>query len=197
MPLEPQRYKYYKTQLSDILQSATALIRTCYDALSCQAPQLSVQANRIWELSQRLRLVSGINEAAAATLLSACHDAYRPIYQFIDQQQKTVAEVAVLVADFDRERQALTEELGQVEELRRCTLAEWSSWLAQALSVLQTQTKFLELNSRFLLPTLVQSSTIKQFTQDLELATHYKAKIVMGLAQAVRRPELLPLSLAT
>ncbi|EDW65726.1 uncharacterized protein [Drosophila virilis] len=197
MPLEPQRYKYYKTQLSDLLQSATALIRTYYDALSCQAPQLNVQANRIWELSQRQRLVSGINEAAAATLLSACHDAYRPIYQFIDQQQKTVAEVAIVVADFERECQALTAELGPAVELKRCTLTEWSSWLAQALSVLQTQTKFLQLDSRSLLPTLVQSSAIKQFTQDLELTTHYKAKIVLGLAEALRRPELLPLSLAT
>ncbi|XP_064555533.1 uncharacterized protein LOC135440346 [Drosophila montana] len=197
MPLEPQRFKYYKTQLSDLLQSATALIRNYYDALSFQTPQLTAQANRIWELSQRQRLVSGINEAAAATLLSACHDAYQPIYQFINQQHKTVAEVAILVADFERECQVLTEELGQAEELRRCTLAEWSSWLAQALSVLQTQAKFLELDSHCLLPTLVQSSTLKKFTQDLELTTHYKAKIIMGLTQAVRRPELLPFTLAT
>ncbi|TDG39876.1 hypothetical protein AWZ03_013701 [Drosophila navojoa] len=90
MPLEPQRYKYYKTQLGDSLQSATALIRHYYTTLGSQTSQLIVQANRIWELSQRHRLLAGIKEAAAATLLSACHDAYQPIYHSIFEQRQDI-----------------------------------------------------------------------------------------------------------
>ncbi|XP_023163245.2 uncharacterized protein LOC111594256 [Drosophila hydei] len=196
MPLEPQRYKYYKTQLGDSLQSATALIRNYYTTLCSQAPQLIAQADRIWELSQRQRLVAGTNEAAAATLLSACHDAYQPIYHFINQLQETVVEISTHVADFERDCQALKAELSQENELRCCPLTKWNAWLAQTLRIVQTQVKFLELDSRALLPSLVESSVIKQFKHDLELKAHYKASICMGLAQADRRSELLPLTLA-
>ncbi|XP_017962786.1 uncharacterized protein LOC108655535 [Drosophila navojoa] len=192
MPLEPQRYKYYKTQLGDSLQSATALIRHYYTTLGSQTSQLIVQANRIWELSQRHRLLAGIKEAAAATLLSACHDAYQPIYHSIKQLQEAVFEISIHVTDFEREYQALQSELGQVDELRCCSLAKCNAWLAQTLRVLQTQVKFLELDSRALLPGLVDSTAVKQFQRDLEVTAHYKASIYLGLAEADRRSELLP-----
>lgn len=101
-------------------------------------------------------------------------------------------EISIHVTDFEREYQALQSELNQVDELRCCPLAKWNAWLAQTLRVLQTQVKFLELDSRALLPGLIDSSAVKQFQRDLEVAAHYKANICLGLAEADRRSELLP-----
>ncbi|XP_032593749.1 uncharacterized protein LOC116805535 [Drosophila grimshawi] len=196
MPLESQRYKYYKAQLSELLHTTIVHIRNYYDTLNTTAPHLITQANRLWELSQRQHLVAGVDQAAEARLLISSQVAHQSIHKFLNRQNGKLAEIAKQVADFERESNALTEELGEVPKSQLCPLADWRAWLSQALSVLQTQAKYLELHSHSLLPKLVQASTVKQFKEDLQLAQHYEASFRMGLATAERRPELLPMSMA-
>ncbi|EDW00497.1 GH11831 [Drosophila grimshawi] len=137
-----------------------------------------------------------VDQAAEARLLISSQVAHQSIHKFLNRQNGKLAEIAKQVADFERESNALTEELGEVPKSQLCPLADWRAWLSQALSVLQTQAKYLELHSHSLLPKLVQASTVKQFKEDLQLAQHYEASFRMGLATAERRPELLPMSMA-
>lgn len=59
MGLQPKRYEYYRKTLGASLQNAATLIRSYQNTLGGQVPQLMQQANRVWELSQRHRLVAG------------------------------------------------------------------------------------------------------------------------------------------
>ncbi|XP_034490510.1 uncharacterized protein LOC117794130 isoform X2 [Drosophila innubila] len=177
MKLEPDRYEYYKKTLSDCLQVATTLVRNYLSMLGAQTPQLITLTNQLWELSQRQRLVA---RTAAVALLSACHAAFQPINHFIQNLHAKLAEIADHVADFEREFLALEGEPFQLE-----SYADWHAWLFQTLDVLQTQTKYLELHARSLAPSLVQSSTVKQFREVLQLVKQYESNFCMGLARSI------------
>ncbi|KAM8718597.1 hypothetical protein ACLKA7_001326 [Drosophila subpalustris] len=145
-----------------------------------------MQTDRLWELSQRHRLVSGVDKTAAVALLSACHAAYQPIYYIIQNLHEKLAEIADRVAELDRECFDLNEEHCQVGH-QRCQLessADRNAWLFQTLNVLQTQAKYLDMHARSLAPSLVQSSTVKLLKEAMQLVKQYKSNFSMGFARA-------------
>ncbi|KAH8416473.1 hypothetical protein KR222_005294 [Zaprionus bogoriensis] len=199
MGLEAKRYDYYKKTLGESLQSAAALIRTYRSTLNEQVPQLVQQANRVWELSQRHRLVAGdCSRALTTALIPLSLSLSRSLS---DRLHDMLPDIGLHVADFERESYALLEELNQKNASAGgclpAPLADWHAWLTQTLTVLQTQAKYLALHARALQPQLVQSAAVKQFQQDLRLATYYESRFCMGLAHAERRPELLPVAMAS
>ncbi|KAH8411687.1 hypothetical protein KR215_008967 [Drosophila sulfurigaster] len=190
MQLQPHRHEHYKTTLRDLLQSITTLIRNYVNTLKSQTPNLITQANRLWELRQRQRLVMGVEAAAANNLLTASNAVYQQIYQAIQSLLEALDEIANHIEDFERISNELREEAQQNCELP--TLSHCTAWLLQTLSVLQTQAKYLELHTCSLHPAAIESTTAKQLQKDLQLVNEYKLNICMGIAKAERQLDILP-----
>ncbi|XP_034118323.1 uncharacterized protein LOC117577588 isoform X1 [Drosophila albomicans] len=191
MQLQPHRYEHYKTLLRDLLQSVTTLIRNYVNTLKSQTPNLITQANRLWELRQRQRLVMGVETTAANNLLTASNAVYQQIYQAIESLLEALDEIAKHIEDFERISNELREEAQQNCELP--TLSHCTGWLLQTLSVLQTQAKYLELHTRSLHPAAIESTTAKQLQKDLQLVKEYELNICMGIAKAERQQlDILP-----
>ncbi|XP_030382575.1 uncharacterized protein LOC115630088 [Scaptodrosophila lebanonensis] len=184
MALAAERYEHHRKQLGELLQAAALLIKAHETGLYDEAGELGTQASHLWELSQRHRLVVGSNNAAAATLFSACNDVFQPLYERILKLDETLAEIRNAVSDFEVQcRELQAEQNAPINE----ALAKCLAWLLQTQSVLQSQAKYLELYARGLTPTLVQQATVDQFKRELQLSEQQRDRILLGLALAEQR----------
>ncbi|KAH8409290.1 hypothetical protein KR009_012284, partial [Drosophila setifemur] len=185
MLLPPERLEHYTTNLGQHLQRLATSIRDYQANKALKTPQIVERANRLWELSQRYRLVKGTNEAAANALLAACQEVYEHIYRSILELVDQLANVSNQVTDFEREFQTFIEE--QKDGRIPFSLNEFVEWLEDSLSSLQNQAKYLELHLRQLHPKLlVGDSTLEAFKADLQLPEHLEANISLGLAKIDR-----------
>ncbi|KAH8386953.1 hypothetical protein KR093_003728 [Drosophila rubida] len=180
MQLKPHRYEHYNTTLRDLLQTITTLIRNYVSTLKSHTPNLITQANRLWELRQRHRLVIGYQ---IHTVL-CCRQS----------QLEALDEIANNIADFERTSNELREEAQEeTQSSELTTLSSWTAWLLETLNVLQTQAKYLELHTRSMQPMAMESTTVKRFRKDLQLVKEYELNICMGIAKAERQqPGILP-----
>ncbi|XP_017064057.1 uncharacterized protein LOC108103182 [Drosophila eugracilis] len=193
MLLPPDRVEHYKTTLEPELKRLATSIRNYLALRAAKTPELSNQANRLWELCQRYRLVKGSNnQAATFALLSVCHDVYQTLRDSISKLVDELVQISTQVNDFEMECLHLNQELN--ENKIPDSLTQSRNFIEESLKLLQNQVKHLELHLRQLQPKFTPpESSLDAFKSDLQLPEHAEARIYLGLAK-VERLTSFPLS---
>ncbi|XP_016988533.1 uncharacterized protein LOC108051092 [Drosophila rhopaloa] len=193
MLLAPDRLEHYKTNLEQQLKRLATSIRIYQAFKSSKTTELSNQANRLWELSQRYRLVKGTNQAATFALLSVCQDAYQNLQDSILTLDYKLVQISAQLSDFEIECLNLSQE--QNETKTPAVLTEFRNFLKESLKLMQNHVKYLELNLRQLQPQfMAPESYLEAFKSDLIMPEHTEARISLGLAK-IERPANFPLNL--
>ncbi|EDV46243.1 uncharacterized protein LOC6549793 [Drosophila erecta] len=188
------RLEHYKTSLEQQLKDLATTIRSYLCLKSATTPELSNQANRLWELGQRYRLVvKGSNQAATVALLSVCHDVYRSLQNSISKLVHELVQISAQVTDFETECLHLNHEQNQTKT--PAALTEFRNFLEESLKLLQNQVKYLELHLSQLQPKFAApESSLEAFKSDLHLPEPAEARITLGLAK-IERLSSFPLTL--
>nr|XP_016936725.1 uncharacterized protein LOC108015008 [Drosophila suzukii] len=182
MLLPPDRLEHYKTSLEQQLKRLASSIRSYLVLKAADTSELSNRANRLWELSQRYRLVKGTNEAATFALLAVCQNVYQNLQDSILKLDLELVQISAQVADFEIECLQLGQE--QSQSKTPTSLTEFRNFLEESLKLLQNQVKYLELHLRQLQPKiLAPESSLEAFRSDLQLPEHAEARIFLGLAK--------------
>lgn len=193
MLLSEDRLEHYKTSLEQQLKHLATTIRSYLCLKSATTPQLSSQANRLWELGQRYRLVKGSNQVATFALLSVCHDVYRSLQDSISKLVSELGQISAQVTDFEIQCLHLCNEQQQTKT--PAALTEFRNFLEESLKLLQNQVKYLELHLSQLQPKFsAPESSLESFKSDLQLPEPAEARITLGLAK-IERPSSFPLTL--
>ncbi|XP_043659770.1 uncharacterized protein LOC122624333 [Drosophila teissieri] len=194
MLLPADRLEHYNTSLEQQLKHLATTIRSYLSLKSATTPELSSQANRLWELGQRYRLVvKGSNQAATVALLSVCQDVYRSLQDSISKLVSELVQISAQVTDFEIECLHLHHEQNQTKT--PATLTEFRNFLAESLKLLQNQVKYLELHLSQMQPKFsAPESSLEAFKSDLQLPEPAEARITLGLAK-IERLSSFPLTL--
>ncbi|KAH8346043.1 hypothetical protein KR084_007823 [Drosophila pseudotakahashii] len=186
MLLVPDRLEHHKTSLEQQLKLLATSIRSYLALKAAEAPELANRANRLWELSQRYRLVKGTNQAATFALLSVCQEIYQNLQDSILKLADELAQISAQVADFEIACLQLSQEHSQNQKTPT-NLIEFRNFLEESLKLLQNQVKYLELHLRQLQPKFAApESSLDTFRSDLQLPEHAAARISLGLAKIER-----------
>ncbi|XP_016948862.1 uncharacterized protein LOC108023735 [Drosophila biarmipes] len=193
MLLPPDRLEHYKSSLEQMLKRLAISIRSYLVLKTTETSELSNQASRLWELSQRYRLVKGTNQAATFALLAVCHDVYQKLQDSILKLACELDQISAQVADFEIECLQFGQEHRQGKAPP--SLTEFRVFLEESLKLLQNQVKYLELHLRQLQPKFsAPESALEAFRSDLQLPEHAEARLLLGLARADKLPSF-PLAL--
>ncbi|XP_017055800.1 uncharacterized protein LOC108097781 [Drosophila ficusphila] len=193
MVLPQDRLDYYKKNFEQQLKLLVISIKGYKALKAAKTPELSKQANRLWELSQRYRLVKGANQSATFALLSVCREVYQSLQDNILTLDYELVQISAQVTDFENKCLELQKEQNQTRT--SAALTEIRNFLEELLKLLQNQVKYLELHLRQLQPKfMAPESSLESFKSDLELSEYAEAKISLGLAK-LERFSSLPLNL--
>ncbi|XP_039499538.1 uncharacterized protein LOC120456664 [Drosophila santomea] len=193
MILPADRLEQYNTSLEQQLKHLATTIRSYLSLKSATTPELSNEANRLWELGQRYRLVKGSNQAATVALLSVCQDVYRILQDSISKLVYELVQISAQVTDFEIECLHLNHEQNQTKT--PATLTEFRNFLEESLKLLQNQVKYLQLHLSQLQPKFsAPESSLEAFKSDLHLPEPAEARITLGLAK-IERLSSFPLTL--
>ncbi|KAH8287306.1 hypothetical protein KR054_005547 [Drosophila jambulina] len=179
MIMPPERIEYYNMSIGQQLQGLVTSLKSYQALKAVKTSELPNQANRLWELNQRYRLVKGKHEVASFALLSACQEAHQGLYDIILNLVEELDEVSLQVLGFKRECLKIRIEQEASKELL--------NFLEESLKSLQNQTKYLELHLRQLHPKFaLGESALEAFKSDLQLPEHVEANMALGLAKIER-----------
>ncbi|XP_017114449.1 uncharacterized protein LOC108137330 [Drosophila elegans] len=193
MVLPPDRLEHYKTSLEQQLKRLASSFRSYQAAKSANIPELLNQANRLWELSQRYRLVKGTNQAAAFGLLSVCQDVYQSLRDGILTFDFELVQISVQVNQLETECLTLNQEQNQTKT--PAVLTEVRNFLGASLELLRNHVKYMELNLCQLQPKFMACETsLEAFKSALIMPEYAEARISLGLAK-IERLNNIPLIL--